>query len=217
MAFAPMPPRRPDADDADTDAVAGTVALAYAPLPPARPGSLADTNPIPGIPELRGSTEMAAIQHPLPPPRPDLRPVVVASAAPVDIPVTGSTPKDLPKTAKAKPAPDTGGQGVDGCEETSGHGAQRPDVGGAEPAYGLLEQARRRSGHEPLHRTGGQAAERGAMREKGSESGPASFLAENRVHFSARCAGALFRFSPRACGCSRCAPARPIPAAAPSA
>jgi uncharacterized protein YcbK (DUF882 family) len=106
MAFAPMPPRRPDADDSDTDAVAGTVALAYAPLPPARPGSLADTNPIPGIPELRGSTEMAAIQHPLPPPRPDLRPVVVASAGPVDIPVTGSTPKDLPKTAKAKPAPE---------------------------------------------------------------------------------------------------------------
>jgi hypothetical protein len=101
MAFAPMPPRRPDADDASVEPIAGTVALAYAPLPPARPGSLAATNPIPGIPELRGSTEMAAVQHPLPPPRPDLRPIVVAAASPVDIPVTGSTPREL---AKAKPA-----------------------------------------------------------------------------------------------------------------
>jgi uncharacterized protein YcbK (DUF882 family) len=101
MAFAPMPPRRPDADDAGSEPVAGTVALAYAPLPPARPGALAATNPIPGIAELRGSTEMAAVQHPLPPPRPDLRPIVVAAASPVDIPVTGSTPREL---AKAKPA-----------------------------------------------------------------------------------------------------------------
>ncbi|EIM27339.1 DUF882 domain-containing protein [Microvirga lotononidis] len=105
MAFAPMPPRRPDADDAGgVEPVAGTVALAYAPLPPARPGSLAATNPIPGLPEQRGATEMAAVQHPLPPPRPDLRPVVVASASPVDIPVTGSTPKAPPKAEKAKPA-----------------------------------------------------------------------------------------------------------------
>ena len=104
MAFAPMPPRRPDADDTGIEPVAGTVALAYAPLPPARPGSLAATNPIPGLPESRGATEMAAVQHPLPPPRPDLRPIVVASASPVDIPVTGSTPKALPKAEKAKPA-----------------------------------------------------------------------------------------------------------------
>jgi hypothetical protein len=96
-----MPPRRPDADDAGADTVVGTVAVAYAPLPPARPGSIAATNPIPGIPELRGSTEMAAVQHPLPPPRPDLRPIVVAAASPVDIPVTGSTPKEV---TKAKPA-----------------------------------------------------------------------------------------------------------------
>jgi uncharacterized protein YcbK (DUF882 family) len=101
MAFAPMPPRRPDADDTGIEPIAGTVALAYAPLPPARPGSLAATNPIPGTPELRGATEMAAVQHPLPPPRPDLRPIVVAAASPVDIPVTGSTPREL---AKAKPA-----------------------------------------------------------------------------------------------------------------
>ncbi len=96
MAFAPMPPRRPDGEDS-TDVE--TVALAYAPLPPARPGSLAATNPIPSIPELRGSTEVAAaipaIQHPLPPRRPDLRPVMVAAAAPIDLPATtGSTPKD---------------------------------------------------------------------------------------------------------------------------
>jgi uncharacterized protein YcbK (DUF882 family) len=101
MAFAPMPPRRPDSDDTGIEPVAGTVALAYAPLPPARPGSLASTNPIPGIPELRGPMEMAAVEHPLPPPRPDLRPIMVAAASPVDIPVTGSTPKEL---AKAKPA-----------------------------------------------------------------------------------------------------------------
>nr|WP_262028710.1 DUF882 domain-containing protein [Microvirga sp. Mcv34] len=103
MAFAPMPPRRPDADDTGIEPVAGTVALAYAPLPPARPGSLAATNPIPGLPEPRGATEMAALQHPLPPRRPDLRPIVVASASPVDIPVTGSTPKAPPKAEKAKP------------------------------------------------------------------------------------------------------------------
>jgi hypothetical protein len=111
MAFAPMPPRRPDADDDGLEPVGGTVALAYAPLPPARPGSLAATNPIPGLPELRGPMEVAAVQHPLPPPRPDLRPIVVAAASPVDIPVTGSTPKEAAKTkpaaapeAKAPPA-----------------------------------------------------------------------------------------------------------------
>jgi hypothetical protein len=104
MAFAPIPPRRPDADEAPAE----TSVLAYAPLPPARPGSLAATNPIPGIAELRGSTELAAnipaSQAPLPPPRPGLRPVVVASADAVDIPVTGSTkeqPKALPSMAAA--------------------------------------------------------------------------------------------------------------------
>lgn len=89
MAFAPMPPRRPDADDAGE-----TTVLAYAPLPPARPGSLAATNPIPMQSELRGVVEVAsAASVPLPPPRPD-RSVAVASASPVDIPVTGSTPKN---------------------------------------------------------------------------------------------------------------------------
>lgn len=112
MAFAPMPPRRPDADDDGLEPMGGTVALAYAPLPPARPGSLAASNPIPGLPELRGPMEVAAVQHPLPPPRPDLRPIVVAAASPVDIPVTGSTPKEVAKArpaaapdAKAPPAP----------------------------------------------------------------------------------------------------------------
>ncbi len=101
MAFAPVPPRRPDADDTGLEPDAGPVALAYAPLPPARPGSLAASNPIPGLPELRGPVEVAAVQHPLPPPRPNLRPIVVAAASPVDIPVTGSTPK---APAKATPA-----------------------------------------------------------------------------------------------------------------
>nr|WP_255726668.1 DUF882 domain-containing protein [Microvirga sp. ACRRW] len=103
MAFAPMPPRRPDAEDAPE-----TTALAYAPLPPARPGSLAATNPIPVLTELRGATDIVvASAAPLPPPRPD-RAIVVASASAVDIPVTGSTPKapekDLPKDAKPKTA-----------------------------------------------------------------------------------------------------------------
>jgi uncharacterized protein YcbK (DUF882 family) len=106
MAFAPMPPRRPDSDDTGIEALAGTVALAYAPLPPARPGSLAATNPIPALTELRGKTSVASISPaPLPPPRPDLRPIQVAAAVPVDMPVTttGSTPKD-PRPTKPQPA-----------------------------------------------------------------------------------------------------------------
>ncbi len=99
MAFAPMPPRRPGADDE-----IGTIALAYAPLPPARPGSLAATNPIPGLPEMGGSPGvMASLSNaPLPPPRPEARPTVVAAASPVDIPVTGSTGRDVPKAPKGK-------------------------------------------------------------------------------------------------------------------
>ncbi len=97
MAFAPIPPRRPDAPEE----LIPTTALAYAPLPPARPDSLAATNPIPVFAELRGSTDSGVGPVPLPPPRPDLRPIAVASAAPMDIPVTGSTPRDI----KAKPAP----------------------------------------------------------------------------------------------------------------
>ena len=106
MAFAPMPPRRPDSDDTGVEALASTVALAYAPLPPARPGSLSATNPIPVLADLRGTTSVANVSSaPLPPPRPDLRPIQVAAAAPVDIPVTttGSTPKDL-KPTKPQPA-----------------------------------------------------------------------------------------------------------------
>ena len=104
MAFAPIPPRRPGT--AETDDVAGTTALAYAPLPPARPGSLAATNPIPVLSELRSATEVTvASSAPLPPPRPE-RAIVVAAASAVDIPVTGSTPKSpaeaQPKDARAK-------------------------------------------------------------------------------------------------------------------
>jgi hypothetical protein len=83
------------------------VALAYAPLPPVRPGSLTASNPIPALAELRGPVEEVASLPvpPLPPPRPDARPVVVASAGPVDIPVTGSTTKTTAKDAKPqKPA-----------------------------------------------------------------------------------------------------------------
>ena len=105
MAFAPIPPRRPGTE---TDDVAGeTIALAYAPLPPARPGSLAASNPIPVLSELRGPAgSVAASSAPLPPPRPE-RAILVAAASPVDIPVTGSTPKNAaiaPKDARAKTA-----------------------------------------------------------------------------------------------------------------
>lgn len=101
MAFAPMPPRRPGQDDP-----VETIALAYAPLPPARPGSLAASNPIPGLPDQRGAEVVAGLSSvPLPPPRPGARPVAVAAASPVDIPVTGSTAKDL-KPAKPLPAPE---------------------------------------------------------------------------------------------------------------
>jgi uncharacterized protein YcbK (DUF882 family) len=105
MAFAPIPPRRPGSDN---EPEAATTALAYAPLPPVRPGSLEATNPIPVLSELRGSTDMTvASAAPLPPPRPD-RAIVVASANPIDIPVTGSTPrtlvKDPPKASRTKAA-----------------------------------------------------------------------------------------------------------------
>ncbi|MGF9757187.1 DUF882 domain-containing protein [Microvirga sp. 0TCS3.31] len=106
MAFAPLPPARPDSDDTGVEALGGTVALAYAPLPPARPGSLSATNPIPVLADLRGTTSAAiTTAAPLPPPRPDLRPIQVAAAAPVDIPVatTGSTPRDT-KPTRPQPA-----------------------------------------------------------------------------------------------------------------
>jgi uncharacterized protein YcbK (DUF882 family) len=110
MAFAPIPPRRPDAAEPGEP-----VALAYVPLPPARPGSLSANNPIPALAEMRGSVEPAAnfqsAQAPLPPLRPNARPVVLASAGPADIRITGSTARDLPKdVAPPKPvaAPVTG-------------------------------------------------------------------------------------------------------------
>lgn len=102
IALAPIPPRRPDAEAPEE-----TVALAYAPLPPVRPGSLAETNPIPGIAELRGSTDVASLPAaPLPPPRPNLQPVVVAAAAPVEIPTTtGSTLRPAARDEKPRPQP----------------------------------------------------------------------------------------------------------------
>jgi uncharacterized protein YcbK (DUF882 family) len=102
IALAPIPPRRPDMDEP-----AETIALAYAPLPPARPGSLAETNPIPGIGELRGATDVASLTPtPLPPPRPSLQPVVVAAAAPVEIPATtGSTARPAARDEKPRAQP----------------------------------------------------------------------------------------------------------------
>lgn len=97
VAFAPMPPRRPD----DVSITSGPV-IAYAPIPPARPSALAQSNPIPvpGVPELRGLTSVVASLEAVPPPLPPVRPVAaitVASAAPLDMPITGST-------APARPA-----------------------------------------------------------------------------------------------------------------
>ena len=80
-----------------------------------RSGSISPSanNPIPALAELRSFVELAAnlqsAQVPLPPPRPDSRPVVLASAGPADIRITGSTARDLPKDlAPPKPvaAPD---------------------------------------------------------------------------------------------------------------
>ncbi|MBM6594950.1 DUF882 domain-containing protein [Microvirga pudoricolor] len=86
--LAPLPPRRPGAGGGDE--IVATGAIAYAPMPPARPGSLAATNPIPALTELRGPVQAVAalqgVDHPLPPPRPGMRPVAVASAGPIEIP-----------------------------------------------------------------------------------------------------------------------------------
>jgi uncharacterized protein YcbK (DUF882 family) len=81
LAFAPMPPRRPED-------IVTTGALAMAPLPPVRPGSpaaaagvpqpdvVADVSETPGT----GATSTPAGQHPLPPARPGARSILVAAA-----------------------------------------------------------------------------------------------------------------------------------------
>lgn len=101
IAFAPMPPRRPDD-------IVSTGAIAYAPIPPARPSALAQTNPIPGLPELRATAQLAELPAsalpsgiPLPPPRPGGHPVTVASAAPVAIPVPATREAIVPGAPKA--------------------------------------------------------------------------------------------------------------------
>ncbi|MCB8822394.1 DUF882 domain-containing protein [Microvirga rosea] len=104
IAFAPMPPRRPDD-------ISATGAIAYAPIPPARPSALAESNPIPGIPDLRGSMQIANLVQssggnagvPLPPPRPSGRAVAVASAAPVEIPVQAPAPARTTNLTVEKP------------------------------------------------------------------------------------------------------------------
>nr|WP_255616609.1 DUF882 domain-containing protein [Microvirga puerhi] len=111
IAFAPMPPRRPDD-------IGATGAIAYAPIPPARPSVLAATNPIPGLPELRGPAQIASLPLsgqmtgvPLPPPRPGSPSITLASAAPVTIPAQPSAPArtavaiEKPKAADAQKAP----------------------------------------------------------------------------------------------------------------
>jgi hypothetical protein len=84
--------RRPDGEDSTG---AETVALAYAPLPPARPARSRRRTRFrhSGVRALRSLQPQRRRSAPLPPRRPDL-PVMVASAAPVDLPATtGSTPK----------------------------------------------------------------------------------------------------------------------------
>lgn len=110
VAFAPMPPRRPD------DIVA-TGAIAYAPMPPVRPSALVASNPIPGPVELRGSTEVlttaSAANVPLPPIRPGALPVTVASAGPIELPLALPAREESiarpakPVTTSSKSAPPT--------------------------------------------------------------------------------------------------------------
>jgi uncharacterized protein YcbK (DUF882 family) len=92
LALAPLPPRRPD-----DIVVTGT--LAFAPMPPVRPGSLAATNPIP----IAAASDLvvaaaAPAGHPLPPPRPALRPVAVASIGDV-IALTAAADRAAPAAA----------------------------------------------------------------------------------------------------------------------
>jgi uncharacterized protein YcbK (DUF882 family) len=90
LAFAPMPPRRPED-------IVTTGALAMAPLPPVRPGS---PGAAPGVPRPEvvadlsdtlgtGATTTPAGQHPLPPVRPGARSILVAAA--------GSSPALVPE------------------------------------------------------------------------------------------------------------------------
>jgi len=100
IAFAPMPPRRPDD-------IVSTGAIAYAPIPPARPSALAQTNPIPGLADLRATAQLAELPSsaaPLPPPRPGGHPVTVASIAPVAIPVPATREAIVPEAPKAPAA-----------------------------------------------------------------------------------------------------------------
>lgn len=94
----PLPPRRPDD-------VTVTGALAYAPMPPARPAFMAAGNPI--LPELKDTSHaaeavQAAVGVPLPPPRPGLHSVMVASAG-SDIPALSQFSQEPLKGAKGKP------------------------------------------------------------------------------------------------------------------
>jgi uncharacterized protein YcbK (DUF882 family) len=95
LAFAPIPPRRPEE-------ITATGALAFAPMPPVRPGSLAASNPIhiAGAADLRSvlpAVAPASMDHPLPPPRPSARPIAVAAlgaipTAPAQPPVATPEP-----------------------------------------------------------------------------------------------------------------------------
>jgi hypothetical protein len=107
LAFAPMPPRRPDE-------VVVTGALPAAPLPPTRPGALALLHPLPGPPEPpedAAETLPRSVEHPLPPPRPGAPPTVVAAGVPPapqpqPAPVAKAAPQVQPAlAAKAAPQP----------------------------------------------------------------------------------------------------------------
>ena len=162
MAFAPMPPRRPN----DISITSGPV-VAYAPIPPVRPSALAQSNPIPiaNVPELRGLTNVVAslesIDHPLPPRRPTAS-VAVASASSFDIPTTGSTAaaRIVPRDEKPKLAqPVLSVKAPEPVREKTAPALARALMtAGPQPRYGFLVETHGRSRHKPLHRACGQAA-----------------------------------------------------------
>jgi uncharacterized protein YcbK (DUF882 family) len=98
LAFAPMPPRRPEE-------VLTTGALPSVPLPPVRPGALAAWQPPgPSATEPAGDTAQIAsspgLDHPLPPPRPGAPVVAVAAVGPAALPAVQPAPA-APGAARA--------------------------------------------------------------------------------------------------------------------
>ena len=173
LALAPLPPRRPE------DVVTTTGALAFAPMPPARPGAATANLLVVTPAEQRGAAPVAVASAqfanaPLPPSRPGPRPVAVASLGALPI-LPSSSPairasatapvKDFGKAGESEfPAPARGvGQreGGDRGEQDQG-GSSRPRWRAGKfrlhSRHGLLEQADRRSRHQPLHRARREAS-----------------------------------------------------------